>query len=65
MRGINTSIKPLKDHAFLPFNITIDGIQIINRYLLLGVQSEPPANAVRTECCKELPPTLIFDLTKD
>ena len=28
-------------------------------YLLLGGQSEPPTNAVQTECYKELPPTLL------
>ena len=28
-------------------------------YLLPGVLSEPQANAVQTECCKELPLTLM------
>lgn len=33
-------------------------------YILPGVQSEPPANAVRTGYCKELPPILISVLTR-
>jgi hypothetical protein len=36
----------------------------VKEYLLLGGQSEPLANAVRTGCYKVLPPTLISALSK-